>query len=423
MKERFAEVYPPKDILRKNDSEAFSILELEEERQREGIELIASENYASPAVLETLSTAFANKYSEGLPGKRYYGGNQYIDMVEQLTIDRAKNIFQAEHVNVQPHSGNPANMCVYFAFLNPGDTVLSLSLAHGGHLSHGLGVNFSGKWYNFISYKTDENGFINMKEVEELARKHRPKMILVGFSAYSRNPDWKRFKEIADEVGAITMADIAHIAGLIAGKQLENPVPIFDVVTTTTHKTLRGPRGAIIMCKEKYGKLIDKAVFPGIQGGPHEHSIAAKAVCFGEASMEKFQEYAKRIIENARALSNALIDRGYKIITGGTDNHCMLVDLRPKNLTGNVATNALEKAEISVNKNLIPYDTQKPTVTSGIRLGTPAITTRGMDTSDMEQVADFIDRVLQNVDDDAKIKKIADEVKRFAASFPIFTWG
>jgi len=424
MKERFAETYPPKDILRKNDSEAFSILELEEGRQREGIELIASENYASPAVLEALGTVFTNKYAEGVPGKRYYGGNQFIDLIEQLAIDRAKKLFGAEHVNVQPHSGNPANMCVYFALLEPGDTVLGLSLAHGGHLSHGLPINFSGKWYNFIGYTTrKEDGFIDMEEVRELAKKTRPKMILAGFSAYSRNVNWKQFKEIADEVGAITMADIAHIAGLIAGKQLENPVPIFDVVTTTTHKTLRGPRGAIIMCKERYAAAIDRAVFPGIQGGPHEHTIAAKAVAFKEDSTVEFQRYAKNVIQNAQALSEGLIRRGFKIVSGGTDNHSMLVDLRPKNLTGKVAEKALEKAGISVNKNMIPYDPQKPMVTSGIRLGTPAITTRGMDTSDMEQVADFIDRVLQNVDDDAKIKEIADEVKEFATSFPLFTWS
>lgn len=416
--------YPPKEFLRECDPKIFSILKLEENRQREGIELIASENYVSPAVLETLATSFTNKYSEGLPGKRYYGGNQFIDMAEQLAIDRTKKLFGAEHVNVQPHSGNPANMCVYFALLNPGDTVLALSLDHGGHLSHGLPINFSGKWYNFIGYKTrKEDGFIDIDEVREIARKVRPKIILAGFSAYSRNLDWKHFKEIADEMEAITVADIAHIAGLIAGKQLENPVPIFDVVTTTTHKTLRGPRGAIIMCKEKYAKVIDKAVFPGIQGGPHEHTIAAKAVAFGEALTEEFQEYARNIIRNAQALSEALLKRGFKIVTGGTDNHLMLVDLRPKNLTGNIAEKALEKANIYVNKNLIPYDPQKPMVTSGIRLGTPAVTTRGMKIFDMDRVADFIDRVLQNIDDEEKIKKIGQEVREFAASFPIFVFS
>lgn len=416
--------YPSKELLRRGDPEIFSILKLEEKRQRDGVELIASENYVSPTVLEAMSTAFTNKYAEGLPGRRYYGGNQFIDMAEQIAINRAKKLFGAEYVNVQPHSGNPANMCVYFALLEPGDTVLGLSLDHGGHLSHGLPINFSGKWYNFIGYKTrKEDGFIDMDEVQELARKIRPKMILAGFSAYSRHLNWKQFKEIADEVGAITMADIAHIAGLIAGKQLENPVPIFDVVTTTTHKTLRGPRGAIIMCKEKYAKVIDKAVFPGIQGGPHEHIIAAKAVAFGEALTEEFQEYAKNIIQNAQALANALIKRGFKIVTRGTDNHLMLVDLRPKNLTGNVAEKALERANIYVNKNLIPYDPQKPMVTSGIRLGTPVVTTRGMNASDMEQIADFIDRVLQNVNDEEKIRKIGEEVREFAASFPIFVFS
>lgn len=415
--------YPEAKFVKDIDPQVFSIIEKEHRRLKEGLELIASENYASPAVLEALNTGFSNKYSEGVVGKRYYAGNQFIDEVEQLAIDRAKKLFGAEHVNVQPHSGNPANMSVYFALLELGDTVLAQALDHGGHLSHGLPINFSGKWYNFVHYHVrKEDGFIDMDEVRELARKVKPKIILAGFSACSRNPDWKQFKEIADEVGAITMADIAHIAGLIAGKQIENPVPIFDVVTTTTHKTLRGPRGAMIMCKEKYGKVIDKAVFPGIQSGPHENTIAAKAVAFGEALTEGFQRYSKKIIQNAKALAEALIKRGYKIVSGGTDNHCMLVDLRPQNLTGNVITDALEKANIYVNKNLIPYDPQPAIITSGIRLGTPILTTRGMNPPEMEKVADFIDRVLKNLDNEAEIEKIGREVKEFASSFPIFVY-
>ncbi len=421
--ERKWDYYPlKKEFLREEDPEVFRISQLEDKRIKEGIELIASENYVSPAVLEAMSTPFTNKYAEGLPGKRYYPGNQFIDEIESLAIERVKKIFQAEHANVQPLSGCPANMAVYFGLLNLGDTVLAQALDQGGHLSHGSPVSFSGKWYNFVHYHTNEQGWIDMDEVEELAKKHRPKIILAGFSAYSRNLDWKRFREIADEVGAIAMADIAHIAGLIAGKQLANPVPIFDVVTTTTHKTLRGPRGAVIMCKEKYAKKIDKAVFPGIQGGPHEHIIAAKAVAFGENLTEGFQRYAKRIIENARALAAGLMNRGFKIITGGTDNHCMLVDLRPKGITGKAAQDALEKAGIYANKNLIPYDPQKPTITSGIRLGTPAVTTRGMKPPDMEKIADFIDRVVQNIENEEKIKEIREEVREFASSFPIFTW-
>lgn len=410
-------------FVKDRDPEVFSIIEKEDRRQKEGIELIASENNISPAVLEALATSFSNKYAEGLPQKRYYTGCHHIDEIETLAIERAKKLFGVEHVNVQPLSGAPANLAVYFGLLNLGDTILALSLDHGGHLTHGSPANFSGKWYNFVWYHTKkEDGYIDMDEVYELAKKHRPKMILVGFSAYSRNPDWKKFKEIADEVGALTMADIAHIAGLIAGKQIENPVPIFDVVTTTTHKTLRGPRGAIIMCKEKYAKAIDKAVFPGIQSGPHENVICAKAVCFKEAMTEEFQRYSKRIIENARALAKALIERGYKIVSGGTDNHCFLVDLRPQNITGKEAVDVLEEAYIFTNKNLIPYDPQKPTVTSGIRLGTPIVTTRGLKSHHMDKIADFIDRVLKNREDRNEIMKIKNEVVEFISSFPIFTY-
>lgn len=415
--------YPTKKFLKQYDSKVFEVLKKETNRQKEGLELIASENYVSNTVMDAMGSAFTNKYSEGIPHHRYYGGNQFIDIVEDLAIQRAKKLFNAEHVNVQPHSGNPANMSVYFALLEHGDTVLGLSLAHGGHLSHGLPINFSGKWYNFIGYTTKKNtGTIDMDEMYMLAKKHKPRMILAGFSAYSRSIDWKAFKKIADEVGAITMADISHIAGLIAGKQLENPVPIFDVVTTTTHKTLRGPRGAMIMCKEKFAKAIDKAVFPGIQGGPHEHIIAAKAVAFKEALNPKFQQYAKNVILNARALSEALIKLGFNIVTGGTSNHLMLVDLRTKNVTGNIAEKALEKAEISVNKNLIPYDPEKPVTTSGIRLGTPALTTRGMKPKDMITVANFINEVLGNIDNERKIKIIRNRVKKFSSKFPLFSF-
>jgi glycine hydroxymethyltransferase len=415
--------YPKRELVKEIDPEVFSIIEKEDKRQKDGIELIASENNVSPAVLEALATSFVNKYSEGLPKKRYYAGNCFVDETESLAIERAKKLFGAEHVNVQPLSGAPANLAVYYALLNLGDTVLAMGLDHGGHLTHGLPLNFSGRWYKFVWYKTrKDDGYIDMDEVYELAKKYRPKMILAGFSAHSRNPDWKRFKEIADEIGALIMADIAHIAGLIAGKQIENPVPIFDVVNTTTQKTLRGPRGAIIMSKEKYGEKIDRAVFPGIQSGPHENTICAKAVCFKEAMTEEFQRYAKRIIENARALAEALIKRGYKIVSGGTDNHCFLVDLRPQNLTGNVATDALEKANIYLNKNLIPYDPQKPTVTSGIRLGTPIVTTRGLQPDQMDQIADFIDRVLKNIKNEKEIMRVKKEVIDFISPFPIFTY-
>lgn len=415
--------YPTKKFIKQYDPTVFKVLKQETNRQKEGIELIASENYVSNTVMDAMGSAFTNKYSEGVPHHRYYGGNQFIDVIEDLAIERAKKLFNAEHVNVQPHSGNPANMSTYFALLEQGDTVLGLSLAHGGHLSHGLPINFSGKWYNFIGYTTSKDtGMIDMDEMYMLAKKHKPKMILAGFSAYSRSVDWKAFKKIADEVGTITMADISHIAGLIAGKQLENPVPIFDVVTTTTHKTLRGPRGAMIMCKEKFAKAIDRAVFPGIQGGPHEHIIAAKAVAFKEALNPKFQQYAKNVILNAQALSEALIKLGFNIITGGTSNHLMLVDLRTKKVTGNIAEKALEKAEISVNKNLIPYDPEKPFITSGIRLGTPALTTRGMKPRDMVIVAHFINEVLNNIDNEKKIKIIGSNVKKFASKFPLYTF-
>jgi len=409
------------DNLEKSDIDVFNILKEEEHRQKFGMELIASENYVSPAVLEAMGSVFTNKYSEGYPGKRYYGGNQIIDKVETLAIERTKQLFGAEAVNVQPLSGGPANIAVYMALLEPGDKVLGLSLDQGGHLSHGHPMNFSGKLFDIVPYFLNkETEVIDMDEVAEIARREKPKMILAGFSAYSRSMDWKRFKEIADEVGAYTFADIAHVAGLIAGGQLESPVPYFDVVSTTTHKTLRGPRGGLIMCKEKFLPQINKAVFPGIQGGPHEHIIAAKAVAFGEALRPEFKDYAAQIIVNAKKLAGVLQERGYRIVSGGTDNHLMLVDIFGSvGATGKEAEHALEFVGISVNKNMIPYDQRKPMDPSGIRLGTPAMTTRGMKEKDMETLGDLIDRTIKNKDSESELLKIKSEVEAVAANFPV----
>ena len=403
------------------DPAVYEIIKEEERRQKEGIELIASENYVSGAVLEAMGSILTNKYSEGYPGKRYYGGNEVIDKVETLAVERAKELFDAEHVNVQPLSGSPANLAVYMALLNPGDKVLGFSLDQGGHLSHGHPLNFSGKLYSIIPYFVKkETEIIDMDEVEEIAMREHPKMILAGFSAYSRSFDWKRFRAIADKTGAFLFADIAHIAGLVAGKQLENPVPLCDVVSTTTHKTLRGPRGAMIMCKEKFAAAIDKSVFPGVQGGPHDHINAAKAVAYGEALKPDFQEYAKQIIVNARALAGALQKKGYRIISGGTDNHLMLVDVfGSKGITGKEAEKALEHVGISINKNMIPFDPRKPMDPSGVRLGTPALTTRGCKERDMQTVADLIDTALANRADDAKLAAIKQDVKEFSLRFPV----
>ena len=407
--------------LKAQDPTIYKIVLAEAKRQKEGIELIASENYVSEAVMETMGTVLTNKYSEGYPGRRYYGGNEIIDQAETVAIERAKKLFGAEHVNVQPLSGGPANMAVYMALLQPGDKVLGLSLDQGGHLSHGHPMNFSGLLYKIIPYfldkKTEE---IDMDQVEKIAMKEKPKMILAGFSAYSRDMDWKRFAKIAKKVGALTFADIAHIAGLIAGKQLESPVPHFDVVSTTTHKTLRGPRGAMIMSKEPFAKAIDRAVFPGIQGGPHDHINAAKAVAFGEALKPSFQTYSKQVIKNAQALARAMQKRGYRIVSGGTDNHLFLVDLfGSKEITGKEAEKALEKVGISINKNMVPYDPRKPMDPSGIRLGTPAITTRGMKEKHMETVADLIDKTLMVKDDEKGLAKMKTAVKTFSVQFPV----
>jgi len=408
-------------MLKRSDPEITALIEKEKFRQKEGLELIASENYVSRAVLEAMGSVLTNKYSEGYPGKRYYGGNAVIDEVESLAIERAKRLFGAEHVNVQPLSGSPANLAVYMALLSPGDKVLGFSLDQGGHLSHGHPLNFSGKLYTIIPYTVKrDTEVIDMDELEAIALREKPKMILAGFSAYSRNLDWERFKEIADKIGAFTFADIAHIAGLIAGKQLESPIPHFDVVSTTTHKTLRGPRGAMIMCKEKFAKDVDRAVFPGVQGGPHDHINAAKAVAFGEALAPEFEEYSARVIRNAKALASALAKRGYRIVSGGTDNHIVLVDMYgSKQVTGKEAEHALEEVNISINKNMIPYDPRKPMDPSGVRLGTPAVTTRGLSETDMEAVAGFIDRAIAERENPSRLAEIKSAVREFALKFPV----
>jgi glycine hydroxymethyltransferase len=402
------------------DPEVLELIKRESRRQNDELELIASENYASPAVLEALASPLANKYSEGYAAHRYYGGNHVIDDVETLAIERAKQLFQAEHVNVQPLSGSPANAAVYMAFLEPGDKVLGLKLDHGGHLSHGHPVNFSGRLYKFVQYGVDPvSGRIDMDEVREIALREKPKMIVAGFSAYSRELDWERFKAIADEVGAYTFADIAHIAGLIAAGLIQNPVPIFDVVSTTTHKTLRGPRGAMIMCKEKFAKQVDKAVFPGMQGGPHDHVTAAKAVAFGEALKPEFKEYSKKVIRNAQVLADELMSYGYKIVSDGTDNHLMVVDLRSKGLVGKEAEKLLDAAGISVSRSTIPDDPNPPFNPSGLRLGTPAVTTRGLGEADMKTLASIIDRALMSGGDENKLRQLKAEVLELCRKFPL----
>ncbi|OGJ47929.1 serine hydroxymethyltransferase [Candidatus Peregrinibacteria bacterium RIFOXYA2_FULL_33_7] len=411
----------PKPHLQKQDSDIYQAILDEEIRQTNEIEMIASENYVSPAVLEAMGTILTNKYSEGYPGKRYYAGQTYVDVIENIAIERAKELFDAQHANIQPLSGSPANAAVYLATLKPGDKVLGLSLAHGGHLSHGHPLNFSGILFEFIPYTVDkETETIDMDEVREIALREKPKMIVAGFSAYSRNMDWQKFKEIADEIEAITFADIAHIAGLIAGKQLENPVPYFDIVSTTTHKTLRGPRGALILCKEKYAKDIDRAVFPGMQGGPHDHINAAKAVAFKEALQPEFQKYAAQVIKNAKVLAEELINYDFRIISGGTDNHLMLIDMMgSKGITGKQAEKALENAGISTNKNMIPFDQRNPMDPSGIRLGTPAITTRGMKEPEMKIIARWIKNIIENIENDSIQEKVRAELKEMCKEFPV----
>ena len=412
----------PGAALRAADPEIAELIAEETRRQSEGLELIASENFVSPAVLEAMGSTLTNKYAEGLPGKRYYGGCEVVDKVEQLAIDRAKLLFGADHANVQAHSGASANAAVYLAFLKPGETVMGLDLSQGGHLTHGSPVNFSGLTYRAVHYGVDGDGIIDYAAMRELARRERPKLIIAGYSAYSRELDYAQFVAAAKEVGAIFMVDMAHFAGLAATGVYPSPVPHADVVTTTTHKTLRGPRGGLILCKAEHAKAIDKATFPGIQGGPLEHVIAAKAVAFKEALEPSFTDYCRQVVANARVLAASLIAHGVHIVSGGTDNHLMLADLRPKSatLTGKVAEKALDAASITVNKNTVPRETQSPFVTSGIRIGTPAVTTRGMREAEMKRIASMIDRVLSAPEDAEVTKQVKKEVRALAAEFPLY---
>ena len=410
---------PSFENVKKTDPEIYNAIEKELERQRNKIELIASENIVSNSVMEAMGSYLTNKYAEGYPAHRYYGGCEYVDIAESLAIERAKKIFGAEHANVQPHSGAQANMAVYFAILQPGDTVLGMNLSHGGHLSHGSKVNSSGMLYNFIPYGVDEKtGRIDYDEVERLAIEHKPKLVLAGASAYPREIDFKRFKEIADKVGAIFMVDMAHIAGLVAAGLHQNPVEYADIVTTTTHKTLRGPRGGLILCKEEYAKAIDKAVFPGTQGGPLMHVIASKAVCFGEALKPEFKEYQEQIIKNAKVLADELIGYGFNLVSGGTDNHLMLIDLRNKGITGKELEERLDSVGITLNKNSVPFDTEKPSITSGVRIGTPAVTTRGFKEGEMKKIAKLINMTVEEFD--TKKEEIAKEVSEICKQFPIY---
>jgi glycine hydroxymethyltransferase len=424
------------DNIKMNDPELFHAITEEGSRQHQKLELIASENFVSDAVLEAAGSVLTNKYAEGYPNARYYGGCEFVDLAENLAIERAKKLFGAEYANVQPHSGSTANMAVYFSFIKHGDKVMGLSLDHGGHLTHGSRVNFSGMWFNFVPYHLDEEGRIDYNQVEELAKKERPKLITVGASAYSRNIDYKRFREIADSVGAFLFADIAHPAGLIAKGHLDSPIPHAHVVATTTHKTLRGPRGGLILMGKDFenpfgivapksgrvrnmSEIINSRVMPGMQGGPLMHIIAAKATAFKESLTDDFTDYTAQIIKNANALSNALAAKDYNIMSGGTDNHLMLIDLRNKGLTGKKAENTLDEAGMTCNKNSVPNDDQSPLVTSGIRLGTPALTTRGMKEDEMRTVADFIDRAILNADNESVIETIKNEVHEFTSGFPL----
>ena len=407
--------------LKEFDPEVYEAIRLETQRQEWKLELIASENFVSEAVLEASGSVMTNKYAEGYPGKRYYGGCEFVDIVERLAIERAKKLFGSEHVNVQPHSGSQANMAVYFATVKPGDTVMGMNLSHGGHLTHGSPVNFSGQLYNIVFYgvRPDDHR-IDMDQVRDLAKKNQPKLIVVGASAYPRVIDFKAFREVAVEVGAKVMVDIAHIAGLVATGLHPSPVPYAEFVTTTTHKTLRGPRSGMIMCREEFAKAVDKQIFPGIQGGPLMHIIAAKAVAFKEALDKSFTQYQKQILANAKVLSQELINRGYTLVSGGTDNHLMLVDLTKQDITGKDAEEALGKAGITVNKNTIPFETRSPFVTSGVRIGVPAATTKGMKETEMRTIAGFIDRALKDRADEAKLEAIKAEVKELCMRFPLY---
>ena len=407
--------------LKNQDPEVYNTIKNELERQRYYLELIASENIVSEAVLEAQGSIFTNKYAEGYPSKRYYGGCDYADAVENLAIDRAKELFQAEYANVQAHSGSQANMAVYFAALNPGDKVLGMDLAHGGHLTHGSPVNFSGQLFNFISYGVEkETGTINMEEVERVAHEHRPRMIVAGASAYPRLIDFEAFRLIADQIDALFMVHMAHIAGLIAAGVHPSPVPYADYITTTTHKTMRGPRGGLILAKEEYGKSLNSKIFPGIQGGPLMHVIAAKAVSFKEAMSREFVLYQQQVVKNSQALGEALVRHGFRLVSGGSDNHLLLVDLTNKDITGKDAEETLESAGLTVNKNAFPFDTQSRFVTGGIRIGTPAVTSRGLIARDMEQIAEWMNRAILNRRDAQEIKKIRSEVRELCERFPLY---
>lgn len=408
-------------FIEQQDSVVLDALHAELLRQQTTLEMIPSENFVSPAVLEALGSVTTNKYAEGYPGKRYYGGCEHIDTIEQLAIDRAKKLFGADHVNVQPLSGAPANIAAYFAILEPGDTILGMDLSHGGHLTHGHPVTHMSKVFNFVRYSMNlATGRIDFDQLRALALEHKPKLILAGYSAYPRDLDYASFKAIADEVGAYTMADIAHIAGLIATKQMNDPIPHFDIITTTTHKTLRGPRGGMIMCRADLAKKIDSSVFPGFQGGPHENVITAKAIAFEEALQPSFELYAKQIIANASTLAEKLLERGFELVTGGTENHLLLINVTNKDLTGKDAETALDKAGITVNKNMIPDDPRSPFNPSGIRLGTPALTTRGMKENEMHIIAELIDRAIDNHTKSDILNAIALEVSDLTRNFPLY---
>jgi glycine hydroxymethyltransferase len=410
------------ESLKSQDPDIFDAISKEARRQHDNIELIASENFTSPAVMECCGTVLTNKYAEGYPGKRWYGGCQHVDIIEDLAIKRAKDLFGAEHANVQPHSGSQANMAAYFALIKPGDTVMAMNLAHGGHLTHGHPMNFSGNLFNIIPYGVSEaDEYIDYDALEKLALEHKPHLLLAGASAYSRTIDFKRFRAIADKVGAKLMVDMAHIAGLVATGLHPSPIPYSDIVTTTTHKTLRGPRGGLILCKAEHAKAVDAQVFPGGQGGPLMHIIAGKAVALKEAATEEFKDYQKQVIQNAQVMAKVLSDKGFRIISGGTDNHLFMVDVTIKGLTGKAAANILDEARITVNKNTIPFDKNSPFVASGIRIGTPAITTRGMKIEEMKLIGELIARVLTSGEDESEIKAVSNEVGQLTEKFPLYS--
>lgn len=407
-------------VLQNQDPEIWQAISDEAERQQDGLEMIASENYTSPAVMEAVGSILTNKYAEGLPGRRYYGGCEFVDVIENITRDRATSLFGADYANVQPHSGSQANQAVYLTALNPGDTVLGLDLAHGGHLTHGMHLNISGKLYRFVHYGvTPDTHRIDFDQVARLAREHRPKLIVAGASAYPREIPHARFREIADDVGALLFVDMAHYAGLVAAGLHDNPVGVSDFVTTTTHKTLRGPRGGLVLCKKEFAKSLNSSVFPGLQGGPLVHVIAAKAVCFAEAARPEFKTYAQRIIDNAQQLAESLLEGGVRLISGGTENHLLLADVTPLGITGKVAEESLDRCAITVNKNMIPYDPRKPLDPSGIRIGTPALTTRGMGTAEMRQIAQWMIRAMQNAADADVLESIRKEVTALCSRFPV----